>query len=142
MRPADLIIWATGYKVSFPFLDPRWSTAHDNNLPLWKRTVHPDLPGLFFIGLVQAIGAVMPIAEAQRHGSPRRWPVDYLPPADAVVRRQMAAEHARNKSQFYASPRHTMEVDFDHYLWDLERERKAGRERAAAVAPASVETPV
>jgi dimethylaniline monooxygenase (N-oxide forming) len=54
----------------------------------------------------------------------------------------MATDHARNQRQFYASPRHTMEVDFDHYLWDLARERKAGRERAAAAVPASVESPV
>lgn len=54
----------------------------------------------------------------------------------------MATDHARNQRQFYASPRHTMEVDFDHFLWDLARERKAGRERAVAQAPAAVETVV
>lgn len=48
------------------------------------------------------------------------------------VRAQMLADHERNKRRFYASPRHTMEVDFDHYLWDLDRERRRGRARAAA----------
>jgi len=139
--PADLIIWATGYKVSFPFLDPSLVEARNNNLPLWKRTVHPDLPGLFFLGLVQPIGAVMPIAESQSAWIAETLTGDYLPPAESVVRRQMATDHARNQRQFYASPRHTMEVDFDHYLWDLARERKAGRKRAAAAAPASVGSP-
>jgi cation diffusion facilitator CzcD-associated flavoprotein CzcO len=137
--PADLIVWATGYQVSFPFLDPSLVEARNNNLPLWKRTVHPDLPGLFFLGLVQPIGAVMPIAESQGAWIAETLTGDYLPPADPVVRRQMAKDHARNQRQFYTSPRHTMEVDFDHYLWDLERERKAGRERAAAVAPAAAD---
>ena len=41
-------------------------------------------------------------------------------------------QHERDTKQFYASPRHTLEVDFDHYLWDLERERKKGRARAAS----------
>ncbi|MDZ5660226.1 NAD(P)-binding domain-containing protein [Nocardioides sp. S-58] len=137
--PADLIVWATGYRVSFPFLDPDLVSAPGNELPLWKRTVHPDLPGLYFLGLLQAIGAVMPLAEAQS-----AWIADtltgrYVPPSDAVVRRQMAAEHARDRRQFYDSPRHTMEVDFDHYLWDLQRERKAGRARAAASRTSSVE---
>ena len=63
--PADLIIWATGYRVSFPFLKPDLVSVEANSLPLWKRTVHPDLPGLFFLGLLQPIGAVMPLAEAQ-----------------------------------------------------------------------------
>jgi 1-acyl-sn-glycerol-3-phosphate acyltransferase len=56
-----------------------------------------------------------------------------------VIRQQMAAEHQRDKKQFYSSPRHTMEVDFDHYLWDLERERTQGRARAAAAARPLVE---
>ena len=129
---ADLIVWATGYRVSFPFLDPELIRARDNDLPLWKRTVHPDLPGLYFIGLLQPVGAVMPLAEAQC-----AWITDiltgrYVPPADAQIRTQMAREHNRNKRQFYTSPRHTMEVDFDHYLWDLSRERKQGARRARA----------
>ena len=129
--PADLIVWATGYRVSFPFLDPSLLAAPDNDLPLWKRTVHPDLPGLYFIGLLQPVGAVMPLAEAQG-----AWVADtlagrYVPPATDEVRRQMSAEHERNRRQFYASPRHTMEVDFDHYLWDLARERRRGAARAA-----------
>jgi dimethylaniline monooxygenase (N-oxide forming) len=92
--------------------------------------VHPDLPRLFFIGLAQPVGAVMPLAEAQG-----AWVADmlsgrYASPPDLEIRRQMTRDHERNKRQFYASPRHTMEVDFDHYLWDLARERRRGRARA------------
>ncbi len=54
----------------------------------------------------------------------------YVPPPESEVRGQMAKDHERNKRQFYASPRHTMEVDFDHYLWDLARERVRGQKRA------------
>jgi dimethylaniline monooxygenase (N-oxide forming) len=139
--PADLIVWATGYKVSFPFFKPDLVSAADNDLPLWKRTVHPDLPGLYFLGLLQPIGAVMPLAEAQSAWIAQTLAGDYLPPSEEVVRRQMAAEHERDRKQFYASPRHTMEVDFDHYLWDLERERRAGRRRAAATRRSPVEPP-
>ena len=129
--PADLIVWATGYRVSFPFLDPSLLAAPDNDLPLWKRTVHPDLPGLYFIGLLQPVGAVMPLAEAQGAWVAETLAGRYVPPATDEVRRQMSAEHERNRRQFYASPRHTMEVDFDHYLWDLARERRRGAARAA-----------
>ncbi|MDT0213759.1 NAD(P)-binding domain-containing protein [Rothia sp. ARF10] len=129
--PADLVVWATGYRVTFPFLDTSLVSAEDNDLPLWKRTVHPDLPGLFFIGLLQPVGAVMPLAEAQGTWVTEMLAGRYAPPPVDEVRRQMAAEHERNRRQFYASPRHTMEVDFDHYLWDLERERRRGAARAA-----------
>ena len=131
---ADLIVWATGYRVSFPFLAPDLLAVPDNELPLWKRTVHPDLPGLFFIGLLQPVGAIMPLAEAQG-----AWICDlltgrYAPPTDAEIRRQMRSEHERDKRQFYTSPRHTMEVDFEHYLWDLKREQSRGRRRAGSAA--------
>ena len=129
--PADLIVWATGYRVSFPFLDDDLLSVTNNNLPLWKRTVHPDLPGLYFIGLAQPLGAIMPIGEAQAAWVAAMLTGEYAPPADAVVRREMAAEHSRDRRQFYASPRHTMEVDFDHYLWDLAREGRRGRARAS-----------
>lgn len=42
---ADLIIWATGYRVRFPFLSEDLVNPAGNELPLWKRTVHPDHPG-------------------------------------------------------------------------------------------------
>ncbi|USQ79489.1 SDR family NAD(P)-dependent oxidoreductase [Ornithinimicrobium faecis] len=128
--PADLIVWATGYRVSFPFLDPQLLAAPGNNLPLWKRTIHPDLPGLYFLGLLQPIGAVMPLAEAQAQWITEILTGSYAFPAEDEVRTQMTADHERNAARFYASPRHTMEVDFDHYLWDLSRERRRGRQRA------------
>ena len=131
---ADLIVWATGYRVSFPFLSPDLVPVHDNELPLWKRTVHPDLPGLFFIGLLQPVGAIMPLAEAQSEWVTELLTGRYVLPADDEIRRQMEAEHERNRRQFYDSPRHTMEVDFDHYLWDLCRERRRGRDRARTPA--------
>ena len=101
--PADLIVWATGYKVSFPFLDPALIAAKDNDLPLWKRTVHPDLPGLYFIGLLQPVGAVMPLAQAQGEWVAERLAGRYAPPPDAEIRRQMRADHERNRRQFYSS---------------------------------------
>ncbi len=128
--PADLIVWATGYRVSFPFLDDDLLAVKDNELPLWKRAIHPDLPRLFFVGLMQPVGAVMPLAEAQSVWISELLRGDYAPPSDAVVRKQSARDHAAYQRRFYASARHTMEVDFDHFLWDLSRERRRGAARA------------
>ncbi|HET7279509.1 MAG TPA: NAD(P)-binding domain-containing protein [Dermatophilaceae bacterium] len=133
--PADLIVWATGYRVTFPFLDPALVSANDTELPLWKRTVHPDLPGLFFLGLMQPVGAVMPLVEAQCGWIVEMLTGRYAAPPAHEVRRQMLVDHQRNKRRFYASVRHTMEVDFDHYLWDLARERRRGARRAREGAP-------
>lgn len=124
--PCDLVVWATGYNVTFPFLDPALVSANGNDLPLWKRVVHPDLPGLFFIGLLQPLGAVMPLAEAQSRLVADLLTGKYSLPTEPELRQQMSADDAAYKKRFYASARHTMEVDFDHYLWELDRERKRG----------------
>jgi hypothetical protein len=73
----------------------------------------------------------MPLAQAQGEWVAQTLSGHYLPPPEGEIRRQMRADHDRNRRQFYASPRHTMEVDFDHYLWDLRRERRRGAARAA-----------
>ncbi|WP_342318344.1 SDR family NAD(P)-dependent oxidoreductase [Corynebacterium mayonis] len=127
---ADLIVWATGYRVSFPFLPTELVDPQANELPLWWRTVHPELPGLFFVGLLQPVGAVMPLAEKQSVWIAEMLAGDYVAPAPSQIRKQMLRAHEANKRQFYDSPRHTMEVDFDHFLWSLDRERKRGRARA------------
>ncbi len=134
---ADLIVWATGYKVTFPFFEPGLVSAEDNELPLWKRTVHPELPGLYFVGLVQPVGAVMPLSESQSAWIAEILSGAYAAPSQAEIRSQTRRDHERNKRHFYDSARHTMEVDFDNYLWDLQRERAAGKKRAAKKQSAS-----
>jgi len=66
VEDVDAIVYCTGYKVTFPFFDPEFVSAPDNDLPLFKRVFRPGTPDLFFIGLVQPLGAVMPIAEAEQ----------------------------------------------------------------------------
>lgn len=125
--PADLIVWATGYRVNFPFFDADLISAEGNDLPLFKRIAHPDRPGLFFIGLLQPVGAVMPLAEAQARLATKVLTGEYELPSRRDMTRRMHADDRRNKRQFYDSPRHTMQVDFDHYLLELEREMRRGK---------------
>jgi len=123
----DLIVWCTGYKVSFPFFDPDFISAPDNDLPLWERMAKPGIGDLFFIGLLQPLGAIMPIAEAQG-----RFIGDYLagrvalPPADEMAR-TIDAERRQMFSRYQDhAPRHTMQVDFESYFWRLDKHRRRG----------------
>ena len=131
-EPFDVIVWCTGYKVSFPFLDADLVSAPDNDLPLFRRVFKPGIDNLGFIALLQPLGATMPLAEAQG-----RWIAAYLRgeyhlPAPAAMEDDIRAERERMFKRYVASKRHTMQVDFDAYLYQLRRELRAGSERARA----------
>jgi cation diffusion facilitator CzcD-associated flavoprotein CzcO len=120
----DLVIYCTGYKITFPFFRPEVLAAPDNRLPLFHRVVSVERPGIYFIGFIQPLGPIMPIAEAQSE-----WVADLisgraqLPPA-AEMRAQIAAEEEKQRKRFVASKRHTVEVDFHPYLREIRRARK------------------
>ena len=135
VEEVDAIIYCTGYQIRFPFLDPSVVAAQDNRIGLFHRVVDPEHDGLFFIGLVQPLGAIMPLAEAQSH-----WVADLLAgtaglPSQAAMRREIEAYRRRTAARYVASTRHTIQVDFMPYLRELARERRRGaRRRGAATA--------
>jgi len=133
---ADLVVYCTGYKVTFPFFDPTFVSAPENDLPLFRRVFHPEHRNLFFVGLLQPLGAIMPLAQAQSE-----WVADYLAgryhlPSATAQRADMAAERRRMFKRYVKSKRHTMQVDFEDYLVALEKERAKGAERARAAGHA------
>lgn len=68
-----LQVFATGYQFSFPFLTSNVIPVSQNKTSLYKY-VFPaglDRPTLAVIGLVQPLGAIMPIAEIQARWATR-----------------------------------------------------------------------
>lgn len=142
----DVIICATGYHVSFPFLDEGLLDRLDppgpeaparvggriggNRMRLYRHVVSPAVPRLYFLGLIQPLGAIPPLAEAQAE-----WVADLLDgtgalPSPGSMRREIDAAESALARRFVRSPRHTLEVDFHPYLRALARERARGRRRA------------
>src|SRR5205807_3061115 len=65
VQSVDAIICATGYVISFPFLSEQLISPHGNQLPLYRRILHPERDGLAFIGLVDPNAGLLPVLEAQ-----------------------------------------------------------------------------
>ena len=93
--------------------------------------MHPDIPNVFFIGLLQPLGAIMPLAEAQGAWVGDYLLGDYVLPSQAELRADIAADQAAMRERYVASKRHTIQVDFDDYLHDA-RQRAPGGRRAGA----------
>ena len=138
---ADLVVYCTGYKISFPFFDRDFlDPSDDNDIRLYRRMFHTTTPGLYFVGLIQPLGAIMPIAERQSG-----LLADHLQGRYALPHpRKMAAEIKRYRSKlakrFTRSKRHTVQVDFDDYMLALRRERWVGAKRAASDSDAQNRT--
>jgi dimethylaniline monooxygenase (N-oxide forming) len=127
---ADVVVYCTGYKIAFPFFDEDLISAPDNHIELFRRVFHPEIDNVFFIGLLQPLGAIMPLAEAQSG-----WIGDYLLgeyalPDRALLRKDIGDDQAAMRKRYVASKRHTIQVDYDDYLLALQRERREGAERA------------
>jgi dimethylaniline monooxygenase (N-oxide forming) len=125
----DLVVYCTGYKISFPFFDEGLISAKDNRLPLYRHVVSVEHSGLYFIGFIQPLGAIMPLAEAQAE-----WLADLLGgtatlPSPAEMRAEIATSEAKMRKRYVASKRHTIQVDFHPYLRELRKERRQAAQR-------------
>jgi cation diffusion facilitator CzcD-associated flavoprotein CzcO len=123
----DVIVYCTGYKITLPFFDAALLEAHDNEIALYHRVVDPAHDGLYFIGLVQPLGAIMPLAEAQSE-----WVADLLQgrvtlPPEAEMRREIDEYHHALQKRYVRSKRHTIQVDFLEHLNELKHERESRR---------------
>ncbi|NWI25993.1 FMO5 monooxygenase, partial [Sula dactylatra] len=119
----DAVVFATGYSFSFPFLEGCVKVV-ENQIPLYKFMFPPDLekPTLAFIGLIQPLGAIMPISELQCRWATRVFKgLLKLPPSANMLAdiRQTKEEMAK---RYVKSQRHTIQVDYIPYMDELARQ--------------------
>jgi dimethylaniline monooxygenase (N-oxide forming) len=115
----DVIIHATGYRTSFPFLDPAVFEVRDGHVPLYRRMVSTTRPGLFMLGLVQPIGPTIPLVETQA-----RWLASVLAsetrlPSQQVMENEVRSHHEEIGRRYVGSARYTLEVDARSYSKQL-----------------------
>lgn len=125
----DVVIYATGYQIRFPFLDPSLFSAVDNRVQLYRNVINPTIPNLYFVGLLQPWGPLMPLSEIQSE-----WIADLLEgqselPSVADMQLQIERDYARMRKRYTDSTRHTIQVDFHPYLALLSKERRQGKKR-------------
>ena len=136
VEDVDAIIYATGYKISFPFFDPKVLTFAHNDLPLFKRIFTPQYPNLMFIGLVQPLCSIIPIAEQQARLIGEYLLGQYALPDAGAMTKTMHKEHEAMKKRYVSSERHTIQINCLEYTFGLHKEYKQGQKRARAAQKA------
>ncbi|SFQ02381.1 Predicted flavoprotein CzcO associated with the cation diffusion facilitator CzcD [Amycolatopsis arida] len=132
----DVIVYATGYNISFPFFDPDFLSAPDNRLPLYKRMFKPGLDDLAFVGFAQATPTLFPFVECQARLLAAYLAGTYRPPEEGDMWRVIARDEKRFVGHFADRPRHTQQVDYFVYEHDIRaRELPAGWRRVREHGP-------
>ncbi|XP_068176293.1 flavin-containing monooxygenase 5-like [Antennarius striatus] len=121
VEDVDLVVFATGYSFSFPFLDSHVVSVSENKTSLYKYVFPPQLnpATLAIIGLVQSLGAVMPISEIQARWATRVFKgFIKLPSIDAMLTDIRRKEETMAK-KYVSSQRHTIQVDHIGYMDEI-----------------------
>ncbi len=117
----DAVVLATGFRYGFPFLPQRvagWDMSTPP--PLYLRMMHPAIPSLYFIGLLQPIGCIWRFADYQARIAALQITGQLQRPAD--IDRRVQREVALAGSRSGRSPRHPLVVDDRVIRRDLMRQ--------------------
>ena len=134
----DTIVWCTGYRITFPFLDSEVMVERRQPRAALPARGAPRPPG----ALLHRAGAAARRDHADRRapvGVDRRRPRGKVPLPDAAeMRAEIAREEAAMRRRYVASTRHTIQVDFHPYMRLLRGSASAARAcriRSAAPRP-------
>uniref|UniRef100_A0A8P4GFA4 Flavin-containing monooxygenase n=1 Tax=Dicentrarchus labrax TaxID=13489 RepID=A0A8P4GFA4_DICLA len=121
VEDVDLVVFATGYRFSFPFLASHVVTASENKASLYKYVFPPELdrPTLAIIGLVQPLGAIMPISEMQARLATRVFKGCIKLPSVASMLKDIQCKQEAMARRYVTSQRHTIQVDYVSYMDEI-----------------------
>ncbi len=142
VEDVDIIVWATGYRVTIPFLSDDVLGEDAEAMPLYQRVFHLEDPTLVFTGLMQSTGAALPVVEAQAKLAAAYLGGGYALPKPEHMRRSVRAAFDAAVERWGSRKRPMMRIDFDAYLAGTAEEIRRGRSRARSGASTFTPTTV
>lgn len=121
----DLIIYATGFKLSFPFLDREHLNWQDDRPDLYLNVFHPHRDDLFVVGLIQPDSGQFGLVDYQSQlVAAYIQGLDQQRPAAERFRLEKRSSRASLDGgiRYVHSPRHLVEVE--HYSYQRELQRR------------------
>lgn len=117
----DVVIFATGYKISFPFFAKDLiDFSNLTSIPLYRKMMHPEFSSLYFIGLFQPQGCIWPLADYQAKIAAQIISGSLKRPANLT--NKIRKEMKKARSRFKETIRHALEVDYQGFRRQLIKE--------------------
>lgn len=118
----DTIVYATGYRINFPFLPAELGRGDGADFPLYRRIVSPRAEDLYFIGIVEPGPGLLEIVERQSD-----WLGEVLAgrihrPEPSRMWSAIAAAEPRSRRRYRSCDPKTIYCDSHAYLRALDRD--------------------
>lgn len=120
----DTIIYATGYQLTFPFIQPELLNTVDGIPQLYLHAFHPTDDTLFVAGMIQPNSGQWPLTDLQAQIIARylKATQSESSSADAFREEKRSVQSAATSREgFLATPRHRLEVDYFEYRRALQK---------------------
>ncbi|KAM8890434.1 flavin-containing monooxygenase 5-like [Synchiropus picturatus] len=117
----DVVVFATGYNYSFPFLPSALQAKCGHRLCLYKHVFHPTLtkPTLAVVGFIHGLGAINPLAEMQARWATRVFKGLMTVPSKEAMMEEIERDTATMHQKFACSERNPLQVEYIPYLDSL-----------------------
>ncbi|CEF60893.1 Flavin monooxygenase FMO family and Flavin monooxygenase (FMO) 5 family and Dimethylaniline monooxygenase, N-oxide-forming family and Flavin monooxygenase-like family-containing protein [Strongyloides ratti] len=116
----DILIFATGYTFSFPYLEPQSIIPINNHVvDLYKYIFPLNYPQLAVIGLIQPIGSIGPISELQSRVACQVFANNIKLPSKEKQIMDIEEKRKIIKRRYFESNKHTIQVDYIPYMDEL-----------------------
>jgi hypothetical protein len=123
----DVIIYATGFKISFPFLDTRHLNWRDDRPDLYLNIFHPERDDVFCVGLIQPDSGQWGIVDDQAR-LVTRYLLEREKTTPAITQfkrlKESNDQRWRRGRSYLDSPRHRLEVEHFSYRRELQKKLK------------------
>lgn len=119
----DVIVYATGYHLSFPFVDSSTLNWKQGRPDLYLNVFHPERDDLFVIGMIQPDSGSWGLADRQARLVAQYLVAAEQPTSAAVAFNQRRRNNDRQERiNYVASSRHLLEVEHYGYRKRIDRE--------------------
>lgn len=117
MEEIDVVIQATGFVISNPFIDDEiMGKENSNRVRLYKHVFPTKHSNLAFIGLVKPNGSLLPVAELQARWASRVFSGKAHLPSLGEMRDQADIDWQHHQKQYIDRPRTAIAVDQVEYM--------------------------